>query len=99
MSSRTESMNPDIHLQRLLAAEVEEPLVSLVLHRTSKRPFVRQTSALEVTPSLSRRGHLELYRPNKKRAGLSSLAIHVGVIGLLVLRNESELSSRPLRKR
>jgi len=91
-------MNQNIHLQRLLAAEVEEPWYRSFF-KNLKGAIRRPTSAAEVTSKPVPAGHLEPI-PSKRNAPDSAhCAMPRWSDRLLVLLERIELSSRPLRKR
>jgi periplasmic protein TonB len=74
----------DIHLQRLLAGDVEEPFFRSLFRNVKEFIHPPKLPPLEVTSKpVPVRDIWGFYGGQKKRAGLSSLAIHVGVIGLL----------------
>jgi TonB family protein len=76
----------DIHLQRLLAGDVEEPFFRSLFRNVKEFIHPPKLPPLEVTSKpVPVRDIWGFYGGQKKRAGLSSLAIHVGVIGLLFI--------------
>lgn len=74
----------DIHLQRLLAGDVEEPFFRSLYRNVKEFIHPPKLPPLEVTSKpVPVRDIWGFYGGQKKQAGLSSLAIHVGVIALL----------------
>src|SRR6266404_3291597 len=95
-----EGMNPDIHLQRLLAADVEVPWYRSFFKNIKDAIRPPKLPPLEVTSTpVPVEDIWNLYRPNKKRAGISSLAIHVGVIGLLVLLGTNKTVQQAIKEK
>ena len=80
------SEQADLHLQRLLASQVEEPFLRSFLRNV--REFVRppKLPPLEVTSKpVPPKEIWGLYSGQEKRAGTTSLAIHAAVVCLLFL--------------
>jgi len=78
--------DPDIHLARLLAPETEIPWyigiaqsIKELIHPPKLPPLVLTSKPVEVQDIWG------FYGGQEKRAGLTSMLIHVGVIGLLFL--------------
>ena len=95
-----EGMNPDIHLQRLLAADVEVPWYHSFFKNIKEAIRPPKLPPLEVTSTpVPVEDIWNLYRPNKKRAGLGSLAIHAAAIGLLVLLGTNKSIQKAIKEK
>src|SRR5712691_11875853 len=78
--------DPDIHLQRLLAIEIEEPWYRSFIKNIKELIRPPKLPPLEITSKpVEVKDIWGFYGGQEKKAGLSSLAIHAGVIGLLFL--------------
>ena len=76
----------DLHLERLLAADVEEPFYRSLFRNVKEFIHPPKLPPLEVTSKpVPVKEIWGFYGGQEKRAGLSSLAIHVGVLALLFL--------------
>jgi len=76
----------DIHLQRLLAAEVEEPFYRSFIRNIKEAIHPPKLPPLEVTSKpVPVKDIWGFYGGQEKRAGATSILIHVAVIGLLFL--------------
>src|SRR5260370_2453394 len=75
----------DIHLQRLLAADVEEPWFRSFIKNIRETFNPPKLPPLELTsPPVPVKDILGSYGGQEKRAGLSSLLIHAAIISLLL---------------
>jgi periplasmic protein TonB len=78
--------NADIHLDRLLAADVEEPFFRSLIRNVKELIRPPKLPPLEVTSKpVPVKDIWGFYGGQEKRAGISSVAIHAGVIGLLFI--------------
>ena len=79
--------DPDIHLQRLLAPpQIEEPWYKSLINSVREMIHPPKLPPLELTSTpVPVKDIWGFYGGGEKRAGLTSAAIHVGVIGLLLL--------------
>jgi len=76
----------DIHLQRLLAADVEEPFFRSLIRNVKEFVHPPKLPPLEVTSTpVPVKDIWGFYGGQEKRAGATSILIHVGVVGLLFL--------------
>jgi protein TonB len=80
------STDADVHLQRLLAADIEEPFyrsfirdIKELIHPPKLPPLVLTSKPVPVKDIWG------FYGGQKKRAGVMSIAIHVSVVALLFL--------------
>ncbi len=79
-----DASNADIHLQRLLAADVEEPFFRSLIRNVKELINPPKLPPLEVTSKpVPVKEIWGFYGGQGKRAGVSSLAIHAGVVALL----------------
>jgi periplasmic protein TonB len=83
-ASATNFTNPDVHLQRLLAVELEVPWYRTFIQNVKDFVNPPKLPPLEVTSKpVAVKDIWGFYGDHKKRAGLSSLLIHGVVIALL----------------
>src|SRR5713226_1302344 len=76
----------DIHLQRLLAADVEEPFYKSLFRSIKEIIRPPKLPPLEITSKpIPVKDIWGFYGGQEKKAGISSLLIHVTVIGLLFI--------------
>ena len=81
-----DASNADIHLQRLLAADVEEPFFRSLIRNIKEVIHPPKLPPLEVTSKpVPVKEIWGSYGGQGKRAGVSSVAIHVGVVALLFI--------------
>jgi periplasmic protein TonB len=79
-----DARDPDIHLQRLLAVEVEQPWYSSFVQNIKDLVNPPKLPPLEVTSKpVAVKDIWGFYGDHHKHAGASSLMIHVGVVVLL----------------
>ncbi len=91
--------NPNVHLKRLLAPQEDDPLYKSIYHGIRDLLHPPQLPPLEITsrpvdPS-GLKGLDGLYAGNEVRAGIGSLLINVGIVGLLLYAGSS---FKPLQK-
>ena len=85
-NSVPQDTDADIHLQRLLAADVEEPFFRSLIRNVKEFIHPPKLPPLELTSTpVPVKDIWGFYGGQEKRAGLTSMAIHVGVIALLFL--------------
>src|SRR5581483_589744 len=78
--------DPDYHLQRLLAADVEEPFFRSLIRNIKELIHPPKLPPLEVTSTpVPVQDIWGSYGGQGRRAGATSIAIHVGVVALLFL--------------
>lgn len=78
--------NPDIHLQRLFAEEIEVPWYRSLINNVKELIHPQKLPPLEVTSKpVAVQDIWGFYGGQEKRAGITSLAIHAGVIAFLFL--------------
>jgi TonB family protein len=78
--------DPEIHLQRLLAADVEEPFFRSLIRNVKELIHPPKLPPLEVTSKpVPVKDIWGSYGGQGKRAGATSIMIHVGVVALLFL--------------
>lgn len=76
--------DPDVHLQHLLAPEaINEPLYKTLFQSIKELIHPPVLPPLEVTSKPVPIEELKIYAGNETKAGLGSVAIHVGVVALL----------------
>jgi protein TonB len=85
-NSGPQQTEADIHLQRLLAADVEEPFYRSLFRNIKELIHPPKLPPLEVTSKpVPVKEIWGFYGGQEKRAGVTSILIHVGVVGLLFL--------------
>lgn len=78
--------NPDFHLQHLLAEQIEEPWYSSLVKNVKELVHPTKLPPLEVTSKpVPVKDIWGFYGGNEKTAGVGSVLIHGGVIGLLII--------------
>ncbi|MBZ5608011.1 MAG: energy transducer TonB [Acidobacteriia bacterium] len=79
-----DASNADVHLQRLLAADVEEPFFRSLFRNVKELIHPPKLPPLEVTSKpVPVKDIWGFYGGQGKRAGVGSILIHVGVVALL----------------
>ena len=85
-SNAAQDGEADVHLQRLLAAEVEEPFYRSFIRNVKEAIHPPKLPPLEVTSTpVPVKDIWGDYGGQEKRAGATSILIHVGVVALLFL--------------
>jgi TonB family protein len=88
----------DIHLARLLAADVEEPFFRSLFRNIKEFIHPPKLPPLEVTSKpVPVKDIWGFYGGQGKRAGVSSLAIHVGVVALLFVIGTNKTIQRVVK--
>lgn len=88
----------DIHLQRLLAAEVEEPWYTSLVKNVKELVHPTKLPPLEVTSKPVPVQELwGFYGGQEKTAGLSSVLIHCGVVALLAVIGTNKYVQQKIR--
>jgi len=79
-----DARDPDVHLQRLLAVEVEQPWYASFIQNLRELIHPPKLPPLEVTSKpVPVKDIWGFYGGHRKHAGISSLLIHVGVVAIL----------------
>ena len=98
-------MNPsgaseaDVHLQRLLAADIEEPFFRSFIRNVKELIHPPKLPPLEVTSKpVPVKDIWGFYGGQEKRAGVSSLAIHAAAIGLLFIIGTNKTVQQVVRQ-
>src|SRR5271165_704319 len=78
--------NPDVHLERLLAGDVEEPWYRSLIKNVKELINPPKLPPLEVTSTpVPVQDIWGAYSGKEKQSGLMSLAIHVSVVALIFI--------------
>ena len=89
----------DVHLQRLLAADVEEPFFRSFIRNVKELIHPPKLPPLEVTSKpVPVKEIWGFYGGQEKQAGLSSLAIHAAAIGLLFIIGTNKTVQKVVRE-
>jgi protein TonB len=91
--------DPDVHLARLLAPETEVPWYRSIYHSIKELIHPPKLPPLEVTSKpVEVKDIWGFYGGQEKRAGLTSLMIHIGIIALLLILGTNRRVQEAIRQ-
>lgn len=90
--------DPDLHLQRLLAKDTTRPWFATIVQDLKEFLFPEKLPPLEVTSKpVAVKDIWGFYEGNKGRARLTSIAVHLGVVALIVFLGTNETVQTAVR--